>query len=169
MNAAFAAAAELKALLTVPPRRTLAAAESLTGGRVQALVTAVAGASEYFLGGVTAYAIAQKAALLGVDREHAEACHGVSERVAQEMAAGACRLFGADLAVATTGYAEPAPAQGVAVPFAWIAVARREAGGPRVAWCRWCEFPGASRAEAQAQAAAAAVNALIEVLRETPA
>lgn len=159
------AAAELRALLTAPPRRTLAVAESLTGGRVQALVTAVSGASEYFLGGVTAYAIAQKVALLGVDPEHAAAAGGVSERVAGEMAAGACRLFGADLAVATTGYAEPAPARGVAVPCAWIAVARREDGGPRVVWCRRREFPGANRAAAQAEAAAAAVAALIDVLR----
>lgn len=159
------AAAELPALLTAPPRRTLAVAESLTGGRVQALITAVSGASAYFLGGVIAYAIASKVSLLGVDREHATATGGVSERVAGEMAAGVCRRFGADFGVATTGYAEPAPAQGVAVPFAWIAVARREAGGPRVVWCRRQEFPDTDRAGAQAQAAAAAVAALLEVLR----
>lgn len=162
------AAAELQALLTAPPRRTLAVAESLTGGRVQGLITAVSGASAYFLGGVTAYGIAQKAALLGVDREHAMAAGGVSERVAGEMAAGVCRLFGADFGVATTGYAEPAPAQGVAVPFAWIAVARRESGGPRVVWCRRQEFPDTPRTGAQAAAAAAAVAALLEVLRAPP-
>ncbi len=165
MNEAVAAAAELQALLSAPPRRTLAVAESLTGGRVQALITAVSGASVYFLGGVTAYAIAQKGALLGVDAAQAAAADGVSERVAGEMAVGACRLFGADFGVATTGYAEPAPAQGVAVPFAWIAVARREAGGPRVVSCRRQEFPDTDRAGAQAAAAAAAIAAVLAVLR----
>ncbi|MFN5560840.1 MAG: CinA family protein, partial [Opitutaceae bacterium] len=47
----------LKSLLLGPPGLTLAVAESLTGGRLQARVTAESGSSAYFLGGVTAYTI----------------------------------------------------------------------------------------------------------------
>jgi nicotinamide-nucleotide amidase len=118
-----AAALELRSRLLGPPRRTLAVAESLTGGRLQALVTGVSGASAYFLGGLTAYTIPQKTRLLGVDAAHAAEVDAVSGRVAAEMACGACRLFGADFGVATTGYAEPAPGRGVAHPGAWVAVA----------------------------------------------
>ena len=107
----MSAAEEVRVRLLGPPRRTLAVAESLTGGRLQALLTGVSGASACFLGGVCAYTVPQKARLLGVDAAHATEVDGVSARVAGEMAAGACRLFGADLAVATTGYAEPAPAR----------------------------------------------------------
>lgn len=159
------AAARLRELLrSARPRPTLAAAESITGGRVQALITGVSGASDYFVGGVTAYAREQKVALLGVDDAHAATFNCVSERVAGEMAVGACRLFKADVAVATTGYAEPSPAWGVAAPFAWLAVARRTGGEPAVVGARRVEFPGATRAEAQARAAAAAVDLLVECL-----
>ena len=167
------ALAELKArLLESPARPKLAVAESMTGGRVQARLTEIAGASEFFLGGVTAYALEQKVRLLGVDRDHAAAVNCVSARVAGEMAGGACRLFDADLAVATTGYAEPAPALGVAVPFAWVAVARRSGGVTRVMHTERVECPGATRVEAQLRVADAAVVALLARLREgglTPA
>jgi nicotinamide-nucleotide amidase len=157
---------ELNELLrTAVPRPKLAAAESITGGRVQALITGISGASEYFVGGVTAYTLEQKDALLGIDRAHALACNCVSERVAGEMAGGACRLFQADLAVATTGYAEPAPAQGVAMPFAWIALARGAGGVPEVLRTRRIECPGLTRNEAQDRVAAAAIELLVAWLR----
>jgi nicotinamide-nucleotide amidase len=84
------------------------------------------------------------------------------------MAAGACRLFGSDVGVATTGYAEPSPADGVREPFAWWAIARRSrrgritiAGGGRV------ECPGATRVEAQCFVAEAVIAELVAYLRET--
>lgn len=160
------APAELRTLLRAAPGQPqLGVAESITGGRVQALVTSVSGASEYFIGGVTAYTLEQKVALLGVDAAHAAAVNGVSERVAGEMACGACRLFRADLAVATTGYAEPAPAHGVTVPFAWIAVARGGGGGPVVVQTQRIECPGVNRNEAQARVAVAAIELLVAWLR----
>ena len=79
-------AAELKPLLLGPPPLTLAVAESLTAGHVQARIAAVSGASAYFLGGVTAYALAQKVALLGVDRAAAERVNCVSADVARQTA-----------------------------------------------------------------------------------
>ncbi len=158
-----AAALELRSRLLGPPLRTLAVAESLTGGRLQALVTGVSGASAYFLGGLTAYAIPQKTRLLGVDAVHAGEVDAVSARVAAEMAGGACRLFGADFAVATTGFAEPAP--GVVNPRAWIAVAANSASGPRALAQRLVEFPGRGRQDAQQAVAEAALDLLLECLR----
>lgn len=157
--------AELKALLLRPPRRTLAAAESLTCGRVQALIGAVSGASEYFLGGVTAYSLDQKAKLLGVDRRHARAVNCVSARVADEMACGACKLFGADLAVATTGYAEPSPTAGVATPFAWWAIAARGRGKIVAVRHGRVECPGEPRTEVQRIVAEAVLAELAAYLR----
>ena len=110
-------AAELKPLLLREPRLTLAVAESLTCGHLQARVGAVSGASEYFLGGVTAYSLEQKMKLLGVERAAAEPVNSVSAAVAEQMARGVCALFGADVAVATTGYAEPSVELKVAHPF----------------------------------------------------
>jgi nicotinamide-nucleotide amidase len=102
----------------------LAAAESVTGGRLQALITSAAGASDYFVGGVVAYNVQQKTSLLGVDPEHAAAVNCVSARVAREMAQGVCRLMQADVGAAITGYASPAPEYGAAVPFAHVAIWR---------------------------------------------
>jgi len=87
----------------------LAAAESCTGGRVAAQITAVAGSSAYFHGGVVAYDNAIKTALLGVP-EATLAAHGaVSEATARSMAEGLLRSFAghAELAVAITGIAGP--------------------------------------------------------------
>jgi nicotinamide-nucleotide amidase len=112
---------ELKRIL-VAMNRTISVAESLTGGHLQATITSVSGASDYFDGGVTAYSIDHKVALLGVDREHAVAVHCVSERVAEEMAAGVRRLFGSFVGLSTTGYAEPWPEGGVEAPFAFYAI-----------------------------------------------
>ena len=161
-----AALADLKSLLLAAPGRPpLAVAESMTGGRLQARITEIPGASGFFLGGVTAYTLAQKVALLGVDEAHAAAVNCVSERVAGEMAIGTCRLFRADIALATTGYAEPSPADGVADPFAWVALAVATGGEPKLVRVLRVDCPGASRTEAQARVADAALALLVERLR----
>lgn len=157
---------ELKELMIRPPRWTLAVAESITAGRVQARISAVSGASEFFLGGITAYTLEQKVKHLGVNRTGAVAVNCVSATVAEQMAVGACGLFGSDFAVATTGYAEASPAQGVAVPFAWWALARRSAGGPTLTRSGRVERQGLSRVEMQVAVAEAATDGLIAWLRE---
>ena len=86
---------------------TLAVAESCTGGLLAERVTHIAGASDYFLGGVVAYANAAKQALLGVPAELLDQHGAVSEPVARAMAEGARERFGADLALATTGVSGP--------------------------------------------------------------
>jgi nicotinamide-nucleotide amidase len=161
-----AAPADLKSLLLAAPGRPrLAVAESMTGGRLQARITEIPGASGFFLGGVTAYTLAQKVALLGVDEAHAAAVNCVSERVAGEMACGACRLFRADVALATTGYAEPSAADGVADPFAWVALAAAAGGEPKPVRVVRVDCSGCGRTEAQARVADAALALLVERLR----
>jgi len=153
----------------------LAVAESLTCGRVQAAIGAVSGASQFFLGGVTAYTGEQKVALLGVSRAEGEAVNWVSAAVAEQMARGTTQLFGSDFALATTGYAEPAPEWGVHVPFAWWALAQRKCeevgrvtGGAAADFfvrSERVECPDCSRVEVQKVVTAAALTGLCEHLR----
>ena len=160
------AANELKALMLRAPRITLAVAESLTAGHVQAQVAAVSGASEFFLGGVTAYSLDQKVRHLGVNRAAAKKVNCVSADIAEQMARGVCALFDADLGVATTGYAEPSAADRVTVPFAWWAVAHRGPRGKFTVRHGRVECPGEPRIEVQAIVAAAAVAELVAFVRE---
>ncbi len=160
---------ELKELMLRGPRRTLAVAESLTTGCLQARIGAISGASEFFLGGLTAYALEAKVRHLGVDRAEASAVNGVSARVAEQMARGVCVLFGSDLGVATTGYAEPAPAWRVTEPFAWWGLARRLADGDFAVASGRVDCPGLGRTAVQERVAAAAYDALLGWLREPAA
>ena len=160
------AADELKALMLRAPRLTLAVAESLTAGHAQARVAAVSGASEFFLGGLTAYSLEQKVRHLGVDRAAAKKVNCVSAEIAEQMARGVCGLFGADVGVATTGYAEPSAADGVAMPYAWWAVAMRRRGGKFLMRHGRVECPGEPRVAVQAIVAEAAVAELVALLRE---
>jgi nicotinamide-nucleotide amidase len=156
-----AEAAELKALLIGRGLR-VAAAESMTAGHVQALLGAVSGASGYLAGGVTAYRGDLKVSLLDVDPA-GEADNWVSEQVATEMAHGACWMFGCEIGVATTGFAEPDASRGVAAPFAWWAVC-----GPNdaVQVGRVVARAGQiGRTEMQARVATAALRGLLTVLR----
>lgn len=156
----------LKRLMPREPRLTLAVAESLTCGRVQAAVGAVSGASDYFLGGVTAYSLEQKVKLLGVNRAHARRVNCVSRRVAVEMAFGATQLFGAGIAAATTGYAEPSPADGIKAPMAWWALCHVRRGGRAAVVSGQIEMPGATRLQVQERVTAEVLARLAAYLRE---
>jgi len=85
----------------------LALAESCSGGLLAARITDLAGASEYFAGGVVAYSNEAKAQLLGVDPDLIAAKGAVSPEVAEAMVIGALERFGADVAVSITGIAGP--------------------------------------------------------------
>ena len=108
-------------------QRTIAVAESLTGGLLGATITAVPGASVVFRGGVIAYAPDVKAALLGVPAELLAARGAVDPDVAAAMAAGVQQRLGADIGVSTTGVAGPDPADGKRPGTVHIAV--RAGGG----------------------------------------
>lgn len=86
---------------------TLATAESCSGGRIASRITSLAGCSEFFLGGIVAYANSAKQDLLGVRKETLEECGAVSEATVVEMVRGAQKAFGAICAVATSGIAGP--------------------------------------------------------------
>ena len=86
--------------------KTLAVAESCTGGEIAHLITTVPGSSAYFLGSVTSYAISVKEHVLGVPGSLIERHGVVSSEVAAAMAEGVRRLTGADYAVSTTGLAD---------------------------------------------------------------
>lgn len=87
--------------------RTLAVGESCTGGLLAGRLTLRPGSSRWFAGGVVAYSNAAKAELLGVDPKLVESRGAVSPEVAEAMADGALRRFGADVGCAVTGVAGP--------------------------------------------------------------
>ena len=88
-------------------KKTLALAESCTGGLIANRITDVPGASEIFLGGVVSYANSAKEKFLGVRAETLQQHGAVSEAVALEMALGAREKFGSDFAISVTGIAGP--------------------------------------------------------------
>ena len=88
-------------------KKTLAMAESCTGGCISHRVTNVPGASAVFLGGFVTYSNESKQKFLGVRAETLAAHGAVSEAVAREMAEGARQQTGADFAIAVTGIAGP--------------------------------------------------------------
>jgi nicotinamide-nucleotide amidase len=87
--------------------KTLALAESCTGGLLAGRLTDVAGSSDYFLGSAVTYANAAKTDLAGVSPETLERFGAVSEETAREMALGARRRFGASIGLSVTGIAGP--------------------------------------------------------------
>ncbi|MFQ6016504.1 MAG: CinA family protein [Anaerolineae bacterium] len=86
---------------------TLCLAESCTGGLLAHRVTNVSGSSTYFLGGVVAYANQVKENLLGVSGVTLQQHGAVSRETAIEMAQGARRVLGGDVALSVTGIAGP--------------------------------------------------------------
>ena len=112
--------------------RTLAVAESCTGGLLSHRLTNVPGASAVFVAGLTTYAYSAKTVLLGVERVLIKTHGAVSAPVAAAMAAGARRTAGTDWALATTGEAGPESGEGKPVGTLFVALAGPEDGEPVV-------------------------------------
>lgn len=102
---------------------TISAAESCTGGKISSLITSVPGASEYYLGSVTSYAIPVKEKILGVPEATINEYGVVSSEVAAAMAEGARNLTGSTYAVSTTGLAGPGGDEHNPVGTVWIGIA----------------------------------------------
>jgi PncC family amidohydrolase len=102
---------------------TLGLGESCTGGLLGHRITNVPGSSEYFQGGVVAYAYPAKENLLGVRRSTLTTYGAVSRQTALEMAIGARAAFNTDVGLSITGIAGPGGAlPDKPVGFAWFAV-----------------------------------------------
>ncbi len=123
--------------LSAASSKTLACAESITGGGVGARLTSVPGASEVFVGSAVVYRNDAKIGVLGVTPETLEGPGPVSEECAREMAAGARRVFGSDLGLALTGAAGPESHGGAPPGVIWIAL-----DGDDVAHARGFQVPG---------------------------
>jgi nicotinamide-nucleotide amidase len=101
---------------------TLACAESLTGGGLASRLSAAPGSSAFFRGSAVCYSTQSKTDVLGVSQATIDGFGVVSEACAREMAAGARRIFSADVGVATTGVAGPEPHGGEPPGRVWTAL-----------------------------------------------
>lgn len=116
--------------------KTLASAESCTGGTIAKMITAIPGSSDVFKGTVVSYATSVKEVVLGVNHDDVEKYTVVSQQVAEQMATGVRTLLKTDYAVATTGVAGPGGAtEENPVGTVWIAVA-----GPNGVVSKRCNF-----------------------------
>ena len=107
--------------------RTISTAESCTGGSIAALLTSVAGSSEYFLGSVVSYANSVKAGVLGVDEKIIEEHGAVSSECVAAMAEGVRKLTGSDFSIATSGIAGPGGGSDAKpVGLVWIGVSSQK-------------------------------------------
>lgn len=136
---------------------TCATAESCTGGLVGATLTGVPGASRWFDGGVISYANAVKLHVLGVTATNLDRYGAVSHPVARQMALGACKATGADMAISLTGIAGPdGGSDDKPVGTVYIGLAVHDS-----VWSFRHRFYG-NRDEIRRQAAAAAIVRLLQ-------
>ena len=106
--------------------KTLAVAESLTGGGLGAALTEVPGSSEVFLGGITTYTDESKVKLLEIPKRLISKHTAVSEEVAKAMAESVRKIFKSDFAISTTGVAGPGKAYGKSAGSVWLAISTKK-------------------------------------------
>jgi len=138
----------------------LATAESCTGGLIGSRITNVAGSSEYFLGGVVAYAYEVKVKLLDVSWDTLNKYGAVSRETVLEMARGAQQRIGGDIAISVSGIAGPGggtPEKPVGTT--WIGLVAKEGE-----WAKEFHFLG-NREQNKSSAADAALQILLDYLQ----
>jgi nicotinamide-nucleotide amidase len=126
LAATFPLASQLLELAGRVPIRTVATAESCTGGLLSAAITSVAGSSLIFLGGVVAYSNQVKVESLSVPTRLIEAHGAVSPEVAEAMALGVRTRFASSFGVATTGVAGPGSSESKPAGLIYVALAGRD-------------------------------------------
>ena len=137
----------------------LATAESCTGGLLGDLITNIPGSSDYFLGGVVAYAYEAKTALLGVPTDLLLTYGAVSEETARAMARGVRERLGAEVVIAITGILGPGGATPTKpVGLVYVALLAADAD-----WCRQFSWSG-DRLENKRLSAIAALEMLKQYL-----
>jgi PncC family amidohydrolase len=150
---------QIGALLRLGGKK-LATAESCTGGLIAHRLTNVAGSSDYFIGGVIAYAYEAKVKLLDVSWDTLKSCGAVSRETVLEMSDGAALRLGTDIAISVSGIAGPAgglPHKPVGT--VWVGLT-----APDGKWARLFLFHG-DRQENKASAAQAALQMLLKYLQ----
>ena len=151
---------QVAALLRRAPARTVATAESCTGGLVAARLTDLPGSSAYVRGGLVVYANDVKTGVAGVDPALVEGHGAVSLEVARALADGAIATMDADVGVGITGIAGPdGGTDEKPVGLVWISVAER--GGQRID--RKVNLPG-TRADVRDRTTTVALHLLRRVL-----
>jgi len=137
----------------------LATAESCTGGLIGHRITNIPGSSDYYLGGVVAYAYEAKVATLGVSWETLQKYGAVSRETVLEMARGARTLLGADIAISVSGIAGPGGATpDKPVGTTWFGLSTAEG-----AWARVYRFSG-NRTQNKAASAQSALQFVLHAL-----
>lgn len=102
---------------------TIAVAESVTSGYLQALFSSALNAEQFYQGGITTYNIGQKCRHLAIELVSAKKTNCVSEDVAKQMSIGAAKLFLSHYGIGITGYAAPYPQENIQDIFAFYAIA----------------------------------------------
>ncbi len=137
----------------------LATSESCTGGLIADRITNVPGSSEYFRGGIVAYAYEAKVALLGVSWDTLRTYGAVSKETVIEMARGARVTLGADIAISVSGIAGPGGGMpDKPVGTTWIGLSTTEGD-----WVRKFVWDG-DRLQNKAYSADAALQLLMDYL-----
>ncbi len=137
--------------------KTLATAESCTGGGIGAALTAIPGSSAVYKGGIISYTNEIKLELLGVDGQLLEEYGAVSEPVALAMAEGAKKVLKTDVAVSVTGLAGPdGDDRGNPVGLVYIGYADND-----IVICKKCYFEG-NRDSVRHQAAETALAIVLQ-------
>ena len=140
--------------------KTLAFAESCTGGLASSLVTDIAGSSEYLVGSAVTYTNEAKHKLLEVQETTLTSYGAVSEQTACEMAQGVRKLFGSNFGVGITGNAGPGGNEGKPVGLVYIAIATGEE-----VYCKEYLFTS-NRIENKLRIALTAISMVIDKLSE---
>lgn len=140
--------------------KTIAFAESCSGGLASSLVTDIPGSSEYLLGSVVTYTNEAKENLIHVQHDTLEQYGAVSRETACEMAIGVRKLLRSDYGVSITGNAGPGASEGKSVGLVYIAVAAQD-----VVYCQEHRFTS-TRTENKLRIALTAISMVIDKLLE---